>query len=84
VAGLSKECDDFDFFAGLAVFEFSVNSSTVDGPVLSYPPVFRPFLPILELLYIPPTVSVKVCYSPHISINNLKSPSSTANAKTDG
>ena len=54
--GLSARCDKFSFFAGVAVYDMMSNETATKG----YPPEFQPFLPMMELLYIPPVISVKV------------------------
>ena len=56
--GHSAECDEFDFLVGLAVFNATANTSTVDKPVDQYPVEFQPFLPIMELLYVEPIVTI--------------------------
>jgi len=58
--GHSDACDDFDFFVGVAVFDHTVNSTSLDKPLSAYPVKFVPFLPILELLYVPPVISIEV------------------------
>ena len=52
-------CDQFDFMIGVAVHDFQSNSSAID----SYPELFRPFIPIIELFYTGNKVSVKVIIS---------------------
>ena len=56
--GFLPLCDDFDFFAGFAVFDINANRTTVDKKIKEYPLQFRPFLPLMELLYVEPTVSI--------------------------
>ena len=56
----AKECDDFDFLAGVALFDFQSNDTSVGGSMSSFPTLFRPFVPILELFYVPPVISVLV------------------------
>ena len=58
--GHSDACDDFDFLVGVAVFDHTYNSTSLDKPLSAYPAKFVPFLPILELLYVPPIISVEV------------------------
>ena len=53
---LAARCNQFSFLAGAAVYDYTSNTTATMG----YPPRFQPFLPILELLYVEPRVSIKV------------------------
>jgi hypothetical protein len=62
--GSSARCDKFSFLAGVAVYDITSNETATKD----YPPEFQPFLPMMELLYIPPVISVKVYISQLTSI----------------
>lgn len=53
---LAARCNQFSFFAGVAVYDYTSNTTATMG----YPSRFQPFLPILELLYVEPRISIQV------------------------
>jgi hypothetical protein len=47
--GKEDSCDQFSFFAGLAVYDYTSNTTAIHN----FSKDVQPFLPILELFYVP-------------------------------
>ena len=78
----SSLCHGFDFFAGFAFYDMHSNYTSVDKTLSEYPTTFQPFLPIMELLFVEPVVSVesgnkRIFESAFAALNQGKSDSFT-------
>lgn len=54
-SGQSPNCDNFDFLAGILVYDTALNQTALN----QYSTQFQPFIPIMEFFYLPPEIGVK-------------------------